>query len=243
MAKCGTLSLGLAAVAAVLVAVGLFSLYEGVQKISARSAETVGGIENTVGNFEDESPALVPSNGPLYLQIGINGTEDCDAVFDALTITFIARTCPDPVPSWCDTAANFDLADFGSSVPAGGEMALVKDCMPGSVGGVYSGVTMVGSMIYTPVCETNCEQYIFADFSAAQYRASVAYKIESPLVGVAGIAFYNIGLTRDTLGAVWETAGNDITWFLIWAVVGCVVGGGACFVMEDESGEMEQELA
>merc|ERR1719150_2176585 len=99
-------------------------------------------------------------------------------------------------------------------------------------------------MEYTPVCETNCDQYVFADFGAGQYRASVEYLIESPLVGVAGIAFYNIGLTRDTLGAAWDTAGSEITWFLIWTVVGCVVGGGSCFVMEpdDESAPDSQEL-
>lgn len=240
MAKCGILSLGLAAVAAVLVGVGLFSLYEGVHKVLARSQQTVGDIEGTIGDYEVESPGLVPSNGPLYIQIGSNGTDNCDDVFNSLTITFQARTCPDP-PDGCDSAENFDLADFGSTVPIGGVMELVKDCVQGSVGGVYSGVTMAASMEYTPECESNCEKYTFADLSANQDSFNVAYKIESPLVGVAGVAFYHIGLTRDTLGVAWDIASGEFTWFLIWVAVGCVLGGGACFVMEGDSSDEEEE--
>jgi len=245
MAKCGTVSLGAAAVAAVLVAVGLFSLYTGVTAVLAKREETQGGINDNMGAYSQLSPALMGPEGPLNIFVGKNGTDDCDAVFDSLVVTFVNNVCAPGTDSWCGTSPTFDLADFGDSVPAGGVMVLDKDCAPGSVGGVYSDVTAVATMAYTPVCETNCNRYTFFDYGNSVYKNTVAYNIESPLVGVFGIAMVLILETRKTVERAWETGGDDFTWFMIWAAVGCVVGGGACFMMEDDSSsdEATQEMA
>merc|ERR1740139_2173632 len=112
-------------------------------------------------------------------------------------------------------------------------MYVTKDCVPGSLGGVYSGVTVAATMVYAECKNADCGYDWFAIPWVDGATWDFQYNITSASYGLSGIAGALVRqATENTLGNLWEAASNQF----IGAFVCVLLGIGACVFMPGSSG-------
>jgi len=193
----------------------------------AKLAQTTEGINNMEGSNDQVSPGIRRSDGPLYLFVGKNVIATCDEVYDSISVELEGNPYGPKAP------LDFNYNDLEGTDPATGAMYVTKDCVPGSLGGVYSGVTVAATMVYAECKNADCGYDWFALPWVDGATWDFQYNITSASYGLSGIAGALVRqATENTLGNLWEAASNQF----IGAFVCVLLGIGACVFMPGSSG-------
>ena len=194
--------------------------YRLLSPLFAQLEQTRDGLNSMEGSLDQTSFGGIRSDGPLYFFVGASVTATCDDVYDSIRVTLEAR----------NEGFDFSYTEIDGTDQNTGAMFLQKDCVKGSLGGVYSDLTAAASMQYAECKNADCGYDWYAnpwpDDNNPIY--DFQYKIISTTYKVSAISGYMVRLaTEGAFGKVWEAAGIQF----LGAFVCVLLGIGACVFM------------